>query len=284
MIVTVSGLAPGHAVATALVELGGSSVEELPDGAWRTWLRLAGQRASIEGRVRRELGMRFGDSLRISYSTAPDEDWLRAWRQGLGPRQVGRRVLVTPSWTAGVVEEAECVVELDPEMAFGTGEHGSTRTAIRLLAGTSSPGMRVLDVGAGSGILSIVAAKLGASVLALEVDPDAVRTAERNVARNGVGAEVRVVRLRITASVLELLRGAAFDAIVANVERSFTEPLLPILVPLMCEDGELIVAGILEEEATAVRAAADRAGLQLGRTATDDGWWAGVFTLAAAAA
>lgn len=277
---TVSGLEPGHGVAKALIELGGTSVEEVPDEGWRTWLRLAEQRASTERRVRQELRKRFGDAIRITCSTAPDEDWLRTWRQGLEPRQVGRRVLVKPSWAAPDVEPAECVVELDPEMAFGTGEHGSTRTAIRLLARAASDSMRVLDVGAGSGILSIVAAKLGAEVLALEADPEAVRTAERNVVRNGVTAEVRVVHLRVTPGVLELLRGVAFDLIVVNVERSFTEPLFPTLASMIGENGELIVAGILEEDAGAVRKAAGRAGLRVGKTATDDGWWAGAFTLA----
>jgi ribosomal protein L11 methyltransferase len=282
MIVTVSGHEPGHVVANALLELGGSSVQEMSDGGWATWLRLAEQPASAERRVREELRTRFGDSLRITCSTAaPDQDWLRAWRQGLGPRRVGDRVVVAPSWTGAAVESPELLVELDPEMAFGTGEHGSTRTAIRLLANTARAGKKVLDVGAGSGILSIVAAKLGAEVLAVEADVEAVRTAERNLQRNGVDTRVRVVHLRINRGVLELLRGVAFDLIMLNVERSFTEPLLPALASLMKEGGELIVAGILKEEAAAVRHAAGLAGLEVGPMNTDEGWWAGAFTLVA---
>ncbi len=284
MIVTVSGHEPGHVVANALLELGGSSVQELPDGGWATWLRLAEQPASAERRVREELGMRFGDSLRIACSLAPEEDWLRVWRRGLGPRTVGDRVVVAPSWAAAAVEPPGLLVELDPEMAFGTGEHGSTRTAIRLLANTARTGKKVLDVGAGSGILSIVAAKLGAEVLAIEADGEAVRTAESNLRRNGVDTRVRVVHLRITRGVLELLRGVVFDLILVNVERSFTEPLLPAFASLMREGGELIVAGILEEEAAAVRHAAILAGLEVEDTNTDEGWWAGAFTLVAAEA
>lgn len=284
LIVTVSGHEPGHVVANALLELGGSSVQEMPDGGWATWLWLAEQPASAERRVREELAARFGDSLRIACSIAPDEDWLRAWRQGLGPRRVGDRVVVAPSWTTATVESPEVLVELDPEMAFGTGEHGSTRTAIRLLANTARAGKKVLDIGAGSGILSIVAAKLGAEVLAVEADVEAVRTAESNLRRNGVDIRVRVVHLQITRSVLDLLRGVAFDVIIVNVERSFVEPLLPALASLMKEGGELIVAGLLEEEAAAVRRAARLAGLEVGHTSTDEGWWAGAFTLVAAEA
>lgn len=281
MIVTVSGHEPGHAVANALLELGGSSVQETPDGGWATWLPLGEQPASTERRVREELGMRFGDSLRIACSIAPDEDWLQVWRQGLGPRRIGHRVVVAPAWAAATVESPALLVELDPEMAFGTGEHGSTRTAIRLLADRASAGKRVLDVGAGSGILSIVAAKLGAEVLAVEADAQAVRTAENNLRRNGVETGVRIVHLRVTRGVLELLRGVAFDLIVVNVERSFTEPLLSALKSLLSEDGELIVAGILEEEAATVRQAARLAGLEVVDTSTDEGWWAGAFTLVA---
>ena len=284
MIVTVSGHGSGHVVANALLELGGSSVQETPDGGWATWLRLAEQPSSAERHVREELGMRFGDSLRIACSIAPDEDWLRGWRQGLGPRRIGDRVVVAPSWAAAAVESQELLVELDPEMAFGTGEHGSTRTAIRLLANTARAGKKVLDVGAGSGILSIVAAKLGAEVLAVEADAEAVRTAENNLRRNGVDTRVRVVHLRVTRGVLDLLRGVGFDLIVVNVERSFTEPLLSAFASLMNEGGKLIVAGILEEEAVAVRRAARLADLEVADMSTDDGWWAGVFTLVAAEA
>ena len=284
MIVTVSGHGSGDVVANALLELGGSSVQETPDGGWATWLRLAEQPASAERHVREKLGMRFGVSLRIACSIAPDEDWLRGWRQGLGPRRIGDRVVVAPSWAAAAVESQELLVELDPEMAFGTGEHGSTRTAIRLLANTARAGKKVLDVGAGSGILSIVAAKLGAEVLAVEADAEAVRTAENNLRRNGVDTRVRVVHLRITRGVLDLLRGVGFDLIVVNVERSFTEPLLSAFTSLMNEGGELIVAGILEEEAVAVRRAARLVGLEVADMSTDEGWWAGVFTLVAAEA
>jgi ribosomal protein L11 methylase PrmA len=129
-----------------------------------------------------------------------------------------------------------------------------------------------------------VAAKLGAEVLAVEADVEAVRTAERNVRRNDVDDRVRVVHLRINRAVLDLLRGLTFDLIVVNVERRFAEPFLPELASLLKGDGELILAGILEEESSAVRHAARLAGLEDRRMTTDDGWWAGGFTPATAEA
>lgn len=284
MIVTVHGHQPDVSVTRALLELGGRGVQEMPDGGLTTWLPLREEPASAERHVRAELRKRFGDSLCVACLPAPGEDWLRAWRQGLGPRRVGGRVVVVPSWSVPALASEDLLVELDPEMAFGTGEHGSTRTSIRLLAEAAAAGKRVLDIGAGSGILSIVAAKLGAEVVAAEADLEAVRTAEGNLRRNGVADRVRLVHLRITKSVLALLGGSLFDVIIVNVERSFTEPLLPSLASLLKKGGELIVAGVLDEESVAVAHAAGLAGLELGREARDEGWWAGAFTLAAAEA
>ena len=280
LIVNVSGSGSRPSVAKALLELGGSSVQELPGGALSTWIRLSGQPAMMERLVREKLAL-VGDPVRIDCSVAPDRDWLEKWRSGLRPRRIGSRVVIAPTGTSPVLGPEDLLVELDPEMAFGTGEHGSTRTAIHLLADTAFRGKKVLDVGAGSGILSIVAAKLGAEALALEADAEAVRTAERNVGRNRVEALVRVVHLRVDRSILALLRGTAFDVIVVNVERSFTEPLLPALAALLEDRGELIVAGILDEEKATLGRAAREAGLELRRHCREEEWWAGAFTLVA---
>lgn len=280
LIVTVSGLEPQSSVAEALFELGGSSVQELPGGGLSTWIRLREPPARTERLVREKLAP-IGDPVRIDCSVAPDRDWLEKWRGGLRPRRVGSRVVIAPTGTPPVLGPEDILVELDPEMAFGTGEHGSTRTAIHLLADSALEGKKVLDVGAGSGILSIVAAKRGAEALALEADPEAVRTAQRNVGRNGVESLVRVVRLRVDRSILALLRGTAFDVIVVNVERSFTEPLLPALADLLKDSGELIVAGILDDEKSTLGRAARTAGLELRSHSREEEWWAGAFTLVA---
>ena len=279
LVVTVCApAAVGHDAVLALFDLGASAVQESPDGSLVTWIHAAPAAASVERRVRSTLLDRFGVSLQVGCRTVAGEDWLREWRRGLGPRRVGRRVVVAPSWKVPQVAPEEILVEIDPEMAFGTGEHGSTRTAIRLLETADLDGRRVLDVGAGSGILSIVAAKLGARVLALEVDPDAVRTAERNLVRNAVEDRVRVLELSVDRSVLELLRGVTFDVILVNVERRFIEPLLPAFKPLLSPAGALITAGILEEEAPGLTRAAEALGLQLCRATRDAGWWGGAFT------
>jgi ribosomal protein L11 methyltransferase len=272
---------PASSVAAVLLDVGGTAVEERSDGGLVTWIRLGGAPRATAEAVREALEARFGPSLRLSWHIAPDEDWLRGWRRGLGPRRVGDRIVVSPSWAASGSRAGDLVIWLDPEMAFGTGEHGSTRTAIRLLE-QAGGGRRALDVGAGSGILSIVAAKLGARVLALEADADAVRTTERNVVRNGVQSRVRVVHLSVEPTVLRLLRGSLFDRILVNVERGFIQPLLPEFAPLLSSGGELIVAGILAEEADELMRGCHAAGLGMARQTLDEGWWAGAFTLAAA--
>lgn len=271
------------AVVDTLVGLGGGAVQEEPAGGLTTWIRLVGEAAPAGAAIRSELRSRFGDRATVSCRPLPGEDWLRTWRRGLRPRRVGERIVIAPSWIPVEPSATDVLVVLDPEMAFGTGEHGSTRTAIRLLEAVG-PGRRVLDVGAGTGILSIVAARLGARALALEADEEAVRTAARNLRRNGVADRVRLVHLGVDRVVLELLRGSAFDRILVNVERSFTEPLLPLLAALLSEDGRLIVAGILEVEAGDLVRSASGHGLAVSAEAIDDGWWAGAFTLAPPAA
>lgn len=268
-------------MAAALIELGGGAVEEEPDGALATWLPLAGEAASAIDAVRSELRSRFGERVRVSCRMVPGEDWLRIWRRGLRPRRVGEHIVVAPSWTPVEPAAGDVLIVLDPEMAFGTGEHGSTRTALRLLE-EGGAGRRVLDIGSGTGILSIVAARLGSEVLALEADEEAVRTAARNLQRNGVADRVRLVHLCVDRAILELLRGSGFDRVLVNIERSFAEPLLPTLAALLREDGRLIVAGILEAEAAGLVAVASAQGLAVSSQTIDDGWWAGAFTLATA--
>ena len=117
-------------------------------------------------------------------------DWSVRWREGLGPRHFGR-LTVVPSWIPQARTPSETTVVLDPETAFGSGEHGSTRAALRLLERQLRPGDRVLDLGSGSGILAVAAIKLGARrAIGIESDAEANAVARRNAARNGVAAQV----------------------------------------------------------------------------------------------
>lgn len=187
-------------------------------------------RATVARPIERFLreGGRAGDAPEpsaLSLSWQDHEEWAELWKVGLEPRRVGTRLVVTPTWCTPTVGPGDIVVSLDPGMAFGNAEHGTTRGALRLLERAVEEGDRVVDVGTGSGILAIVAARLGAAVVhGVDADPWAAETARENVARNGVERRVEVE----VATVDERwLRSAGDpDGIVANLEWGLLEPLL----------------------------------------------------------
>ena len=122
-----------------------------------------------------------------------ESDWRESWKKHFGVQRIGRALVVKPSWTQYRLKGGEIVIEIDPGMAFGTGQHPTTAMCLRALEELVRPGMRVLDLGCGSGILAIAAAKLGAArVLALDIDPNAVRAARENAAANGVEPAIDV--------------------------------------------------------------------------------------------
>jgi len=260
-------------VAELLVELGGQAVQETagrletyvpPPADVDGWLATA--RASIAS-VAAELASD------IAWRWEPNRDWSHEWRAGLGARRVGRHFVVTPSWVAPATSPGEHVLVIDPEMAFGTGEHATTRGALRLLERVVRPGHRVLDVGAGSAILAIGAAMMGAEhVLAVECDPDAIGNARDNVVRNGVAERVEIVQALVDDAFLTR-HGAEFDVILANVLSGVLKPLLSGFRGALRPGGHLVLGGILTDEAGEMRAAIDRSGLRIVLEDVEDEWW-----------
>jgi len=179
-----------------------------------------------------------------------DSEWAEAWKSYFHAQRVSRRVVVKPTWEPYVAGLNEVVVELDPSMAFGTGQHASTQLCLEFLEELVQGGMTVVDVGTGSGILAIAAAKLGASfVWAGDNDPVAVLTAQRNVARNGVENGVRV-------HLAEGCEGApACDLLVANLTAEVIEGLLADFTRCVKQGGWLVVSGIVTERSRRVREA-----------------------------
>ena len=225
--------------------------------------------------LRRSLERASGGPQQLAWEWRPAEDWSREWRRGLGARRVGERLLVTPSWVVPDSRPGDLVIRIDPQMAFGTGEHASTRGVLRLLEPVIKPGAAVLDVGTGSGILAIAAAKLGAaSVLAVESDPDALINARENVASNGVAG---LVQLRHAAVDTTFLSGrpAAYELILANVLSSVLRPLLPGFGAALRPGGRLILGGILAAEVPELLAPATAVGLELEAEDREDEWWSG---------
>ena len=174
-----------------------------------------------------------------------EEDWAHAWKKHYRVLRVGQRIVVKPSWQAYIPQSDDVVIELDPGMAFGTGLHPSTRLCLVALEGHVAPDMEVLDVGTGSGILAIAAARLGAGpVLALDIDPIAVKTARANVAANEVEHVVRVEPG--SWPTLESHDGA-FDIVLVNIlAETIVELLNEGLVRCLKEAGLIVVSGIIE--------------------------------------
>jgi ribosomal protein L11 methyltransferase len=193
-------------------------------------------------------GLVIGDA-----EVVPDEDWEREWRRGLEPRRVGP-LWIRPSWCAspGTPE-----LVIDPRQAFGSGEHASTRLALELLLEALEPGERVLDVGAGSGILLLGAMRLGGDGLGIDIDPVACANARDNARANGL-------RARFVAGGLDALApDARFELVAANMLWSRLEPLLPAI----CDHAAraVILSGHLETECERVYARMGEGGYALDR-------------------
>ena len=205
----------------------------------------------------------------IDVSDVPPVDWTEAWKHSLHAHTVGPLV-VTPPWMADQFDEANTIV-IDPGMAFGTGEHGTTRGVMRLLAGVIRAGDSVADLGAGSAVLSVAAAKLGAArVFAIELDPEAIPNARENVARNGV--EERVALFQGDAAAL-LPLVAPVRLVLANIISSVLVELLPVIASSLSSGGEAILSGILLEERDHMRDVLDGGGWRITAEDEEDIWW-----------
>ena len=263
------------AVVSALLELGGTAVQE-QGGVLETYLSPPDDLDALL--------LAAGDALlgtELQWRWQQAEDWAQEWKRGLGPRQISARLVVKPSWTSWNAADGEVVLDIDPEMAFGTGEHATTRGCLRLLDAAIRPGDRVLDVGSGSAILAIAAARLGAGeVVALEYDPDANLNARDNLERNGVADRVRIVEALADAELLGRL--GRFDLVLANILSGVIRPLLPAFRSALAPGGRLIVSGILQAERQDVKADADAAGMWVTRVdeeadQREGTWWSALL-------
>ncbi len=198
-------------------------------------------------------------------------DWSTRWREGLGARRIGR-LTVVPSWLEASRGPAGPTVVLDPESAFGSGEHGSTRAALALLERHLRPGDRVLDLGSGSGILAIAAVRLGAArAVGIENDAEANPVARRNAARNGVSHAADFVEGE--AAVLAPLLGPA-DLVLSNILRTVNTALLPVVAAALRPGGLAIFSGMESAEAPLFRSPLTAAGFAIRDEVGDAGWWA----------
>lgn len=194
-----------------------------------------------------------------SFRPVAEQDWAEAWKERLEVLPVGEHLVIRPSWLDYEAKPGDVIVQLDPGMAFGTGLHPTTQLCLCALETFVQPGMEVLDLGTGSGILAIAAAKLGAKrVLALDSDQGAVRVASANVMDNNVADRVYVRRGSLTDA------SGSYDLVVVNIlARVIVEMVEQGLSERLRPDGVLITAGIIVDKVPEVVASFERGNLEL---------------------
>jgi ribosomal protein L11 methyltransferase len=206
-----------------------------------------------------------------TYTPITDQDWSEAWKQNFQPIRIGNRLIIVPAWLNPPLAPEDVPIRLDPGMAFGTGTHPTTQLCLSAVERHLQPGQSVIDLGTGSGILAIAAAKLGASrVLAYDIDAEAVRVAQENVAANEVAEGVQAAK----GSLVELrAAGARAPFVLANIlatviVRLFEEGLADLVEP----GGLIVLSGILDSQAYEVRAALQMHGLELAAQEHIEDW------------
>lgn len=275
LVLTVEAPSEAHrdALVEGLLSLGGTSVQENGVGL-TTYIVAPPDAAAFVANARATLRDLVGSEPRMTWTWQDDEDWTEHWKRGLRPRRVGRHFIIAPSWTTPEPRAGDQIIVIDPEMAFGTGEHATTRGALRFLEEITQPGDRVLDVGTGSAILAIGAAMLGArEVRAVDNDADALLNARDNVRRNRVADVIRLEEAAVDASYLRRFADEPFNSIVANVLSSVLRPLLPEFFRAVAPGGHVILGGILESEADDMLDACDAAGFRTRAEDLEQEWW-----------
>lgn len=209
--------------------------------------------------------------LKPVYATVDEENWAEAWKAHYHPTRIGQHIVVRPIWEEAEIGDDDIEIALDPGMAFGTGTHATTRLCLVALEDMMRPGLNVLDLGCGSGILAIAAAKLGASkVLALDIDPISVRATEFNAWQNNTAEKISAHQ----GSLDTVLHSARrFDLLLANI--------LAKTIIAMCDNGlgmvvrpggKAIFSGVILEQVDDVKAALVRSGLTPSHVRVEGDW------------
>lgn len=222
-------------------------------------------------------GLQVGQAT-ITLKRLPRKNWAEAWKKHFKPLRIGGALLLRPSWSKARPNRGEAVIVLDPGLSFGTGQHPTTGFCLREIArhrNLASP-KSFLDVGTGSGILAIAAAKLGyRPAAAFDYDPESVRIARANAARNRAAAAIQITRRDVRQ--MPLAARACYDFICANLLGNLLIAEAPRIVSCLKPAGTLVLAGILEAEFIEVCKAYESAGCRLVRASTTREWRSGIF-------
>jgi ribosomal protein L11 methyltransferase len=241
------------------------AVSELPDGAWHVFFRSEDQRRDAASAIQAAHGHA---GLEVHAIDVPDEDWARRSQAALGAVRVGR-VVVAPPWDAlaATPEPDSVTIIIEPAMGFGSGHHATTRLCLAALQRLELRARRVLDIGTGSGVLALAAARLGArEVLAIDIDADALENARGNAALNGhpPGVEFRACDFRRATSL-------SADIVLANLTGGMLIAGASDIIRMVAPGGVLVLSGVTLEERVHVLAAFSwRARIEW--TSEEDGW------------
>ncbi len=212
----------------------------------------------------------------ISYQKVDEEDWAHSWKAYFRPVHIGNGVVITPSWENYQPKFDETVIEIDPGMAFGTGTHPTTMLSIKDLASFLQPGQTILDIGTGTGILLIAAAKLGASMgIGVDIDTTATSAARDNLTKNQIDS----ARFGITRGSLVGHVKGQFNVITANILAEIILELKSSIKRVMAPEGIFIASGIIESKSETVINGLVGSGMQLLQKSQKDGWVCLVFCL-----
>ncbi len=199
-----------------------------------------------------------------------DEDWRDSWKKHFTLLRVGKSLVIKPSWIEYETQPGDVVIELDPGLAFGTGYHPTTYSCLEALEELVEPGCQALDVGAGSGILTIAAVKLGAThVTAVDIDGHAVRAAQKNFRRVGISDHVAAGSGSVPNS---LTGGRVYDIVVANISARGIRLVAPAIPDLLRPDGVFLASGVIADQHDEAVAAITDAGLQVNEIRQREDW------------
>ena len=203
-----------------------------------------------------------------------EEDWANNWKQYFKPFKVGEKLYIKPSWEEASDCEGRVILEIDPASSFGTGQHHTTRLCLEMLEGLIKPEARVLDLGCGSGILSIAAALLGASeVCAVDIAENAAVTAAENAEKNGVSLRTFCGNI-LTDAELTAKIGGGYDLICANIVADVLIAMADMFAGFLKPDGKLIISGIISERADEVVGVVTAASFKTITRSEREGWTA----------
>lgn len=228
--------------------------------------------ASFQENVEKIKGHFAGGKIEVTETEVAAENWATSWKAFYKTERIGERVVIKPSWEEYNSRPEEVVVELDPGMAFGTGNHPTTAMCIRALESTVFPGCLVLDVGTGSGVLAVTAAKLGAGqITAVDYDPVSIDAARENIRLNGVADRVNVIQ----SDLLTGIENKA-DVVVANIIAKVIIRLIPQAADLTKPNGWFISSGIIQDRLTDVLEALKQSPFRVEKI-IEEGEWAAVI-------